>query len=563
MRRKFIISFFCFLNLISAQYKNITESYNDITIEYSKKNNINDKLSCAKKYLDKAKNENLNIEVARAYYMYAISYYASPKKKDKQLIIDYLDLVIKNSILENDDFFPMAAYCEKANILCELFKFNEAIQVYKEGETIAKKRNSDYYYIIRYAIGITKCEELGEIDEGLIIFKECEKSLRKIKNINTVYNGFYLNSLFGISDVYNSKKETDSCKKYYEKGLKESKLFNDSVLINKFNLIKSANLILLKKHNEAIVLINKLKPFINKNLDKTTNPIACEYYLGKAYLGLNDKITAVKYFKKVDSIYQKTRNITPEFVDGYKVIIDYYKEIKNEKEQLKYLNTFVEIEDKFKKRYRDLYKIIQKKYDVPNMFEDKNNQISFQKKCFLLLLFVSIILVIYLIHVKNKEISNQKQFKKILEGSINWKIETNETEDERKIRKKSNEIREDTINDILKKLKEFEKQNGFLEKSVNAKVIADDFNTNVKYISNIINDYKGKKVTIYINDLRIEYAIKALQNDKKIIKYTIESLANEFGFNNVDSFNKSFFNKTGMKPTFFINELKKENEKQV
>jgi AraC-like DNA-binding protein len=64
-------------------------------------------------------------------------------------------------------------------------------------------------------------------------------------------------------------------------------------------------------------------------------------------------------------------------------------------------------------------------------------------------------------------------------------------------------------------------------------------------------------VNEYINVLRIEYAILTLRNDKKTRKYSLEALANEFGFNNVESFNAAFYKKTGIKTSYFIKELDK------
>jgi AraC-like DNA-binding protein len=111
------------------------------------------------------------------------------------------------------------------------------------------------------------------------------------------------------------------------------------------------------------------------------------------------------------------------------------------------------------------------------------------------------------------------------------------------------------INQVLKHLQEFELKNGFLKSSITIQELSKEFDTNSKYLSRIVNEYKNKNFTQYINDLRIEFALNHLQNNKKARKYTIQALSIEYGFNNAESFSTAFYKKTGIKPSYYINEL--------
>ncbi len=565
-----ILMILSFKLLFSQSKKDENLTYIEIINSYSTEKVQEKKLNLAKLYLKKAKNEESNIQISKAYYLHALLYYESAKKEDKLKIISYLDSVINYSKTEQDPSFPMAAYSEKARFLSELNNYEESIKVYKQGEKIALERNSPHYYNIRHSIATIKCENLGEIDEALIIFKECEKKLRPNKN---KFQNVYLATLFGIADVFNSKKLKDSCKKYCIKGINESKLSKDEEMMNKFRLLKAANLIQFKKHDSAISTILSVKPYIYNKLKHTLNTLACEYYLGKAYFETNKKEKAIAHFKSVDSIYQKTKSITPEFVDTYKIIIDYYKEKNDYKNQSKYYNTFLEIEEEFKEKYRKFYPILQKQYDIPHIFEEKNKIINVQNTILYIALFIILLLILVLFIFKRKEREKLLKFKNLLEESSHWQkyplqlIDGNTIDNEnlelkevtKEIIKKPSEIKDEIIEDILERLDQFEKEKGFLQKSISAKILADEFGTNVKYLSNVINIYKKKKFTNYINDLRIEYSILMLKNDKKLIHYTIESLADEFGFNNLASFNNAFNSFANMKPTFFINQIKNKS----
>ncbi|TEB41336.1 AraC family transcriptional regulator, partial [Flavobacterium circumlabens] len=82
------------------------------------------------------------------------------------------------------------------------------------------------------------------------------------------------------------------------------------------------------------------------------------------------------------------------------------------------------------------------------------------------------------------------------------------------------------------------------------------------YLSKIINFYKGKNFSQYINDMRIIYAITKIKSDKKFRMYTIKAISEEVGFSNSESFAKAFYNNTGLQPSYFIKKIE-ENESQT
>ncbi len=111
------------------------------------------------------------------------------------------------------------------------------------------------------------------------------------------------------------------------------------------------------------------------------------------------------------------------------------------------------------------------------------------------------------------------------------------------------------VQNILNALCVFEQNYGFLTHNITLGVLAGHLKTNSKYLSRIINLYKKKSYTQYINDLRIEYAIEQLKNNPVFFQYTIKAIAQEIGFNTSEAFSKAFLKKTGMYPSQYINEL--------
>lgn len=116
-------------------------------------------------------------------------------------------------------------------------------------------------------------------------------------------------------------------------------------------------------------------------------------------------------------------------------------------------------------------------------------------------------------------------------------------------------ITEEIILEILDKLKSFEEKQLFLKKNISVTSLAKDIKTNTKYLSKVINHYKQKNFANYINDLRIQYAVEKLKIDKTLKHYTIQSIAEEMGFNTAESFSSAFKKTTGIKTTYFLKKL--------
>ena len=100
----------------------------------------------------------------------------------------------------------------------------------------------------------------------------------------------------------------------------------------------------------------------------------------------------------------------------------------------------------------------------------------------------------------------------------------------------------------------------FLDKEITIQKLSLSLNTNTKYLSRVINESKGKTFVNYINDLRVDFASTQLQTQPKLRNYTIQALANEFGFNSAVSFSTAFNKVYKIKPTYFIKELETLNE---
>lgn len=558
--RKIFLLLLLFIILVSAksQQKDLTKlSYVELKKTFwDNEENIKKQLPYANAYLIKAKKENNPIEKARGSYLISLI-------STNEIAVRYLDSAIAYSKNLNDSKFPAYAYSGKGFVYKKQFKYKEAIDNFLIAESIAKKNNPDLYYDTKFSIAVLRSEELGEVKEALTLYKECLNYYSDKKVRDSEYSYSYQLLLFGLADAYKTLNISDSATFYNKLGYLESKATNSHHTNVLFILNEGANKVFTGNFKEALDSINKAFPGIIFYKDKG-NILAAYYYTAKAYDGMNNKKEAVKNFIKVDSIYNINKRITPEFVSGYPYLISHFKKNGDKINQLKYLTRYMQIDSVLQNNYKELTKKLYKEYDTPYLIQEKESLIESLKKdntksywSIGFLILIIILTMMFGFYQYNLKKNYHTRFEKIME-SLSGSNETHSEERGLEINKSKTDtigINEELINQILKKLTDFENNKGFLEPNITIQTLSSVFETNSKYVSKIVNIYKKKTFVQYINDLRIEYALQTLKQHNKLRKYTIHALATEFGFNSAESFSTAFHKKTGIKPTFFIKQL--------
>ncbi|MBD8084558.1 helix-turn-helix domain-containing protein [Chryseobacterium caseinilyticum] len=117
---------------------------------------------------------------------------------------------------------------------------------------------------------------------------------------------------------------------------------------------------------------------------------------------------------------------------------------------------------------------------------------------------------------------------------------------------------EEVVKDLLVKLSDFEDNGGFRTKGLTLDMLAKNFGTNSNYLSVFINDTKGLYFKPYLMQLRINYIIKKLNEDKKYLTLKISGLAEDAGFLHRQNFSDAFLEMTGMRPIDYVKQKKLE-----
>jgi AraC-like DNA-binding protein len=533
-----------------------SKSYEEIQAAFdaSRKDLFKRKLY-ASTYLKKAILEDVRLKQVIGYELLGRAYKGNIEKK---ILFYDKSIALCKGI---DDFrYPAILYTRKGTTLYVKGDYEEAFENYlKAIEYAENKNNTELFYINKYNIGIIK-KRLELYDEALTIFKECyeyELNNPERAKIDFVY------SHYSLADIYTEMYVTDSAKKYSAKGYKLALEGNFDFAADLFALNKGILLFLDKKYAASITQLKEAVLKLKDAPDKL-QIINGLFHIGKAYDSLQNKTEAIRFYKKVDSVFSGNLNhISSNVLKSYEALYTHYRKNNNKSSEAYYIQKTLLATDISKNDYRTLINQITKKFDRRELLlkQKRLNEALVQKdKKYTSTIFIAVIIAIIFMIVVVIFYTKQKRIKKRFQEFVK-NHEKTQNATQKNINVPQEEIQkiglaDDIIEQILLQLDDFETSQKFIKPDITLPSLSKQFKTNSAYLSKVINTYKNKKFAAYLNDLRVEYAIQKIQSDKHFHLYTIKAIALEVGFNNSQSFARAFKRKTGIQPSDFIKQSK-------
>lgn len=498
-----------------------------------------------------------NLERQARTYCY-LSYYA--KKESEKLALLNKSIEISKDL--NDASYLLLPYSFKASYYYNKANYSSALTNYLKTLEVAQKVNSlNYIYITKHNIALLKTD-IGKYNEALLLFKESLSFEKEKINQDTIS---YLESLLSLADSYRYNKMLDSATFYNKEGIVKSKnkykkMYSSFVINEGINLYYKNNFKAAKDSIDKGIALKNIHNPRNINII-----ILGMYYNGKIQdkLGYHEK--ALYYFLKQDSLVQNKKFFIPEIRQGYEFLIKNYKQKKNKDKQLEYINKLLNFDSIIYNQRSFVSDKLFTEFEKPTLLKEKQLLIRELEKdqksisyWLSISVFVSIAILLLLLFQYKKRKALKKKFDQLIHEStlsIGQKKDNIST-------KKDNDIGvpKDVIKIILSELDYFEKKHIYLEKNITVNTLSKSIGTNTKYLSKIINAYKKKSLTNYINDLRIEYILNVLKTNNRLRKYSIQGLAEEAGFNKAESFSSAFKKYTGMQPSYFVKQLNQVGE---
>ncbi|MDY8135575.1 helix-turn-helix domain-containing protein [Aquimarina sp. 2201CG5-10] len=516
---------------------------------YVKSTDKEDKIKYINSFISLAKRDKIEQKIISGYYILSGLY-------DDTTSLKYSDSIINLTSKNSTKYHPGLAYFAKASFHHNKGDFKNALDNYLLANQFAKKHEySDLIMLSTYSIGTIK-RKIGEYEEALDLYKESIKYSKKVL-LEKKKSSYYLNTLAAISNVFCELKAIDSSTYYNELGVKESFKYNEIEKHHHFAINQGIINFIQGEYDVALDSISKHVTYF-ENIGDKKNISSAYYYLGKSFLQKNNTSEAIRHFKKVDSVFQIEKDVSPTIRESYEHLIEHYKRKDNIKKQLFYINRLMKFDSVIYNNQSYLSKKIFKEYDIPKLNSEKElildkmkaNEATSKKVIFFILLVLSVA-IIFLIYQYNRRKQYKKRVDEILSASPQ-NIKNTDT-------KKQINIPEEIILTTLKGLEAFEKNQEFISKEITLSSLAKQLGTNANYFSKIINHYKDSSFSNYLNNLRIEYIVTELKTNERLRKYTIKAISNEAGFNNAESFSKAFYKLKGVKPSYFLRELNKTN----
>ncbi|SHH92974.1 AraC-type DNA-binding protein [Flavobacterium sp. CF108] len=500
-----------------------------------------------KSFLYKAKSEENSEEIINGYKNYL--HYS----KDNLKLV-YADSMIYTAKQTDDNALIGSAYLTKGIAYYGMKQHKSALDNYLiANKFISQTRDEYLVHKVKYNIAHIKYY-LGFYNEAISLFKEC------IDYYKDEDSRPYLNSVHSLGLCYNRIGNYGLCTEMNKKGLAEGKKLNNNEMDIYFIHSEGINQYFKGNYQTSIEKITSVINPLKESKDFANESVGY-FYIGKSYWKLDKFQKALPYFKKVDKIFGDKKYIRPDLIENYQLLIDYYKSKKDLNEQLHYIKRMLKADSILDNRYQYLTGRIYNDYDSQKILKEmKNIEYSLELRKYNDLIFTLIVtglllafLFIFYRYKRNK--SKYKQnfielMEKKAETKTDNKTPTNSIED----------ISQDTISSLLLKLEKFEKEKKFLEKNVTLAKLAVSFNTNINYLYKIVYHFRGKKFTDYVNDLKIDYIINLMKQDKMFQNYTNKALAEEVGFSTIQRFTNAFYARTGITTSYFIKEIKKNIE---
>lgn len=439
---------------------------------------------------------------------------------------------------------------------------NEALKKFIRADFFAQKNNDIRQHIkikgnIAYVkLNIKQTDDAISETRQVLELLENNKYLYEKENFEIIYNNLFSNLGHLYSDKYIS--DPDKNKKYADSALQN---FNQLLRSTKDKKLLAGTYLKLGTLNNKQENYQKASGYYLKSLDLYTSLqlkdeiLNLKYNLGVNYYELNEYMKSKKSFLEMSHSIEKDSRVNIDYIFAQDYLSKIYlKEGKADSVEF-FNNKFIELYQKNseleKKNIANIYREINSK----NLNEEINKSASIlRNRLFLIIILVVLIGCItgYLLLQIRKKKKIEIRLDEILLQVKNSSLNNHQN-------KSSFTISNEKEAEIMEKLLELEDKKIYLKNEFNQAYAAKRLGTNTTYLSQTINKYMKKSFSEYTNELRINYILKELSENRKLRNYTTQALADLVGYKSGISFARTFKEKTGVTPFQYIEKLNAES----
>jgi len=477
--------------------------------------------------------------LAQQYYKVASFFY---NKEDFERSTYYLDKAAEFAKKIEDDTFLSKCYIKLGNAYLKDWKNQKSLDSYDLALKIFRK-NKNIKYELAVNSGIAMIHRrMQQLDKALEV---CKNSLLLIENSPYKNSIDHVKLITIISETYLDQKKYDSVLQYADIGIAMAEPLDYS--IGQIDLLTKKGIVSFNRNKipqalEQFCLAEDI--LINKNITQKKSILNLYYFLASCFYEQKEYNKAISYLKNTEPLLEEQDSRNIRFIDINKLFAKCYKVIDKKQESI-YLEKVVALQSQFQDATN---KTVNKLHKQNTQKLENELKARYKEYVYFILLFACVFLMLILFKYFKKQNNNKVRFDTLIQ-----KINTLESKE--KNQTKAIIIDDKKVNDVLNGLHKLENQEFFLNTACDLRSMAKKVKTNTTYLSKIIKTHKAESFNDYINDLRIEYALKRLKNDKKFRSFSVKSIALEIGYKTDNSFTKHFKSKTGINPSYYIKKI--------
>lgn len=463
--------------------------------------------------LEKSISESDKEEQVRSYHILFHKNHSDIK------CLDYIDQAILIADELDDPLLQFESYHRKAYGKLN-FRNVKDLQFYlNKSKHFAKILEDDFFLAQVLGTEAMMFELLDSTHLALNNYKQSfqiyESAIQNGVRVNMYY---YVDLLFRLSNAYNIISDSDSARKYANKGLPLAREFNfsftEKLLLTALAIAEAND----ENYDHAIIELEKLIPKLKGYRGMYGGVIQ---FLIKSNLGIGDETRATELLEELEKLVAEEGESKNFLNDSYDYFFQYFDDLGDYKQALNIKKKKDKINTLLDEEWNELENDI-----ITNQDNFTNTSNEFNYHYLYLIIGLVGIGIGYLIFNNKKHSIKKKEPGKEIE-----------------IRKSK---------DILASLDQFEMNKDYLA-NTSLSSLAKTCNTNNTYLSKIINEHKKKNFNKYINELRVLYFIENVESDtEKYRNLTISAIATDLGFKSSKTFGKAFKEQTGENPSDFL-----------
>lgn len=504
------------------------------------------------------KNAKIKEDFKTLFYGYRTAVFHSEDEKK----LAYSDSALLAAKKINDSDFIGQAYYLKGHIFYEKREYKNTLDNYLlANEILSTSKDLFTIHQVNYGIAVVK-SYLGYHSDAISLLQSASDFFHNQKTPDG--NLYYIRCLFRKGEIYQNMRNFSKAREVNLLGLQESIKYSEKIQEQYFNLAIGVDEYNDGNYALSIKNIEKAIPAMKENSYFEMEGKGY-FYLAKSYLALKQEDKALENFQLVDSLFVKHNYLNQQLRGTYEWLIDHYKLTSNKDKQLYYINQLLKVDQVNAANNQYLVHKINKDYDTQRLIKEKEQlekDFSNWRYYAIGVLIVFLLMTLLYFYKFRKSQQNHQKLHLQYQDLLRKNLEESNTEPRNSTSPKKvvKEIPENIVEDLINRLDRFEANQEFLNRNIDLKSLADKFKTNTTYLSKVVNTYKKRNFNSYLNKLRINYMIELLKKEPKYRNYTIEALSEIAGFTSSRHFSDTFHAETGLRPTYFLEKIQKEDK---